>query len=464
LLERFEKEGLAFQGALTLMRLGSLLEKMNVDLDAIKGGADTFNQMLYHNGVQASTHDWTRIYNARNFETLAVENKLKNPLEPWNQTPSRLAYGESASAGRVGPMFNPLHPTVQAAILRLVREIGQRYGKYPAFKGISFNVFASSMPWFGSIHFGYDDYSVGLFEKETGIAVPVDARAADRFSRRYEFLAGVCRPAWVAWRCQKIHALFGQIRATLAAGRADLRVTVTLWDETFVDKSCGSMPALQLDARQSMHELYREAGIDMDLYRNEPGLEIDRGVADARDRGGHGNDGVQAPLATQTMFRDFDFLDQPTLDALAKHERPGAYIFNCWVEAWGEPLWFRPGDDDENVAKLSVMDGKPAEGILRWNSDYPKDGFWWDSQLRITPGFQGGRISWNPMLFRWRSWTPAASRAAVCSSTRRTVNNSSNSPAPIARCRGASLPPLAAPPTRWPCALSCTAGDAISIW
>jgi hypothetical protein len=36
------------------------------------------------------------------------------------------------------------------------------------------------------------------------------------------------------------------------------------------------------------------------------------------------------------------------------------------------------------------MDGRPAEGIFGMNSAYPKDGFWWDSQLRITPGFQAG--------------------------------------------------------------------------
>ena len=36
------------------------------------------------------------------------------------------------------------------------------------------------------------------------------------------------------------------------------------------------------------------------------------------------------------------------------------------------------------------MSGKPAEGIFRMNSTYPKDGFWWDSQLRITPPFQAG--------------------------------------------------------------------------
>lgn len=391
LLERLDKEGMKFQGAMTLMRLGSLLEKMNINLDAIRNGAETFNNMLWNNCVQSSTNDWTPIYNARNYKTLTEDNQQKKPLEPWSQNPSRMAYGEVGNPGHTGPMFNPLHPTVQEAIIGFVREIGQRYGKYHAFQGVSFNMFASAMPWFGSIRFGYDDYSVGLFQKETGQDVPVDAKAPDRFSKRYEFLTATCRAAWVAWRCRKIRELFGQIRQALAETRKDLRVTVTLWDETVVTNTMGhDMPQLQLYARDSMLQLYRDAGIDIDLYRDEPGLEVDRGTADSRDRGGSGNDSAGAPLATQTMYRDFACLDQPAIDACARLERPGAFIFNCWVEAWGDMRWFRPADDDPNAAALAVMDGRPAEGIFGMNSAYPKDGFWWDSQLRITPGFQAG--------------------------------------------------------------------------
>jgi hypothetical protein len=39
---------------------------------------------------------------------------------------------------------------------------------------------------------------------------------------------------------------------------------------------------------------------------------------------------------------------------------------------------------------LATIDGRPAEGIIRANAEYPKDGFWWDSQLRITPAFPEG--------------------------------------------------------------------------
>jgi hypothetical protein len=139
-----------------------------------------------------------------------------------------------------------------------------------------------------------------------------------------------------------------------------------------------------------MLQFYRDAGIDIDMYRSEPGLEIDRGMGNPRDRGGHGSNpcgGTTLPIEAQTMYRDFDYLDAETLDAFRTQERPGAFLFNCWVEAWGKHVWFHPEPGDPNVAAISVMDGKPAEGILRINSEYPRDGFWWDSQLRITPAF-----------------------------------------------------------------------------
>ena len=44
LLERFGEEGIDFKGSLTLLRLGSLMRKMNIDLDSIKAGANTINE------------------------------------------------------------------------------------------------------------------------------------------------------------------------------------------------------------------------------------------------------------------------------------------------------------------------------------------------------------------------------------------------------------------------------------
>lgn len=395
LLERFDKEGLEFQGSLTLMRLGSLMEKMNIDLGEIERGADTYNNMIWNGQVQSSTGDWTPLYNVRNFGEIAKLLKDKPYIEPFGGGLPPWIYGERPNpACRMAPMFNPLHPTVQEAILGFVREIGERYGKFKSFKGISFNMYASCMPWFGSIRSGYDDLSVKMFQEETGISVPSGDQPAARFARRYDFLTESCRPAWVAWRCRKIRELFGKIREALAASRGDLRVTITLWNETFVGPVLGGISAAsQLYARPATCDLFREAGIDLDLYADAPGLFIDVEQGNPRDRGGHGSNpagGVNLPVESLTMYRDFDFLDQPSLDAMNRQAKPGVFVFNCWVEAWGKHIWTLPAPDDPNGTKFADMDGQPAEGFLRANSEYPEDGFWWKSQMRITPPFQGG--------------------------------------------------------------------------
>lgn len=385
LLERFGREGLQFQGSLTLLRLGSLLQRMNVDLEAIRAGQDTYNNMLWNNHVQASPQDWTLQYNARNY-TAIIEGKIQTT--GW-------AYGEKPGGPYPpGPMFNPLHPTVQAAIVGLAQEIAQRYARFPAFKGISINFWHATILWFASIHSGYDDYTVALFQKETGILVPVEPKAADRFARRYEFLTFKCRPAWIEWRCQKIHDLICRIRDVVVAARPDLRVTLTLWDETTVPQLLGfASAATQLHARPSTAELYRAGGLDVRLFRREPGLELDLGMGNTRDRGGHPptpTGGINTPLEAACTYRDHDFLDADTLQAMAAQSRPGAFIFNCWVESWGEHKWFACEPSDPQAKELAVMDGKAADGIFRLNSIYPPDGFWWDSQLRITPAFQAG--------------------------------------------------------------------------
>ena len=133
LLDRFGREGLRYQGSLTLMRLGSLLQTTNIDLASIQAGKETYNNMLWNDQVQASTNDWTPIYNARNLNT--IWNVLEDQpfIQPYGGNLPPLVYGEQRnSANHTGPMFNPLHPVVQRAIVGFVGEIGSRSAKSPA--------------------------------------------------------------------------------------------------------------------------------------------------------------------------------------------------------------------------------------------------------------------------------------------------------------------------------------------
>ncbi|HOD48709.1 MAG TPA: family 10 glycosylhydrolase [Candidatus Hydrogenedentes bacterium] len=381
ILERFDKEGLDFQAAVTLLRLGTLMKSMNIDLESIKAGKDTINNMLGSGQVQAGTQDWTPLYNVMNFP-----DQVAGTSKGW-------AYGElSGQPYHAGPIFNPLHPVVQDAVVGLAAEIAERYKGHPSFKGISFNMWHATILWYASLDAGYDDYTVSLFSKETGIEVPVEPVAPDRFSKRHAFLTGERRKEWIDWRCAKIHELFCRIRDEVVARRPDLRVTITLWSETTVSQMLGfpKTPGHQLYARQSTIDLYRDGGFDIALFQNDPNIEVDLCFTPARDRDCWGTSGVNMTVEETSMFRDHDFLDKTTLKAAYAQETPGAYIFNSWVEAWGTHKWFPCEENDAQAKELAVMSGKPAEGIFRINSTYPEDGFWWDSQLRITPPLPGG--------------------------------------------------------------------------
>jgi len=378
LLERFGREGLHYQASLTLLRLGSLMRRM---------ASEPICNMLWNNRRQEGTQDWTPLYNARNYaqvlEYYARGESLRN--FPW-------AYGEkSGQPYHPGPIFNPLHPVVEEAVLGFAAEIASRYARYPAFRGIQFNMWHATILWYGSLDAGYDDYTVGLFEQETGIAVPAGKSAPDRFALRHHFLTRVCRPAWVDWWCGKLRDLYRRIRDRVLEARPDLRVTFTLWTEMTIPALLGPIGAShQLYARPATVDLWREAGFDPDLLAGEPGIEVDLQLEPQRDRSGWGAAGAGTPIEQTGMFRDHDFLDAPTLAALRRLPRSGAFVFNSWVEAWGRHRWFAPQPGDTQARELAFMDGQPAGGIFRINSEYPPDGFWWDSQLRITAALPSG--------------------------------------------------------------------------
>jgi len=136
---------------------------------------------------------------------------------------------------------------------------------------------------------------------------------------------------------------------------------------------------------------WREPGIDVTLFKDEPGIELDLEFDGGnRDRMGWVTETAEQPIENFTVIRDHDLLDEETLASFAELPTSGAYIFNAWHEAWGEHKWFRCDPDDAQAKELAFVFGKPAEGIFRLNSIYPQDGFWWNSQLRITPAFPAG--------------------------------------------------------------------------
>ena len=342
LLTRFDAEKMEFVAQACYIRLGSLLEKMNTDADAVAAGADTINNIRGDGTIQTGAWDWTGEYNVRNFER---QCQAREEGKGWTDVP--LQYGEQArpapgKTGGSGPIFNPLHPTVQAAVLRSVGEIAQRYGRHPSFKGLNIFCYGSSFIGFSSIQFGYDDYTVGLYEKETGIKIPAEPKSPDRFVKRYEFLtSGEHRAKWVAWRCERITALAAAMRDALRSERSDLTLTLSLRGG-------------------------RDAGVDADALNRLDGVKTVRG------------ENALSPCASSVVPAEAASVEVVN-------------IFNTWIERWGNHQWWKLGPNEPNPPELGQIFGRPAEGLCRMGSEFAPDGFWWpNAQMRITPAFSGG--------------------------------------------------------------------------
>lgn len=389
LLSRFDDENLLFTGSMTLMRLGHLLKNMNTDIENIYDGADTYNNMLYNNCVQSSCNDWTAEYNCMIYPDM-IEDKFNRP--------KIFAYGEKKTSDQLVPMFNPIHPTVREQLLEYFEEICQKYSHHKSFEGIAVNFWHGTLLWFGNIRAGYDDYTIELFAKETGIIIDTDKRDKQRFSKRYTYIISNCRDSFIDWRCRKIHEFICQIRDVVISYRSDMMLTLTIWNEPSMRGYLGTIDASsQYGARISNYDLYKEGGLDLALFKNEMNVEISIERSFMRDRG-LGKKGICADLKYKHFFEDFAFLDEETHIVMKSLPNTSAFMFNCWVEAWGKFSRYMPDENDQELEIARKTDFN-ADFVFIENSEYKDDTdrkFWHDSQLRITAAFPSA-----PYFMEW---------------------------------------------------------------
>jgi hypothetical protein len=135
----------------------------------------------------------------------------------------------------VPPFFNPLHPVNRQWYLDLIGELADNYRDSPSFHGISLRLMGWRNPTLHNFHdldWGYDDYTVSLFRKETGVAVPGHDTDPARFAQRHQFLTTTERARWIDWRTRKVTEILTQIRDRVRKARPDLRIYVPVFPMT----------------------------------------------------------------------------------------------------------------------------------------------------------------------------------------------------------------------------------------
>jgi len=149
---------------------------------------------------------------------------------------------------------NIFNPKVKEQFLKLISEIVERFGSHPAFDGIDLWNSERNSVFFPNINLGYGDYTVGLFEKETGIKVPGEKGKPDRFYRRYTFLIEKKKKEWLEWRTKKTYEFVKELSEILK--RKDKKLYLSLrgyWApvEILYNETCENV-----DFKKGLYENY----------------------------------------------------------------------------------------------------------------------------------------------------------------------------------------------------------------
>ena len=125
-----------------------------------------------------------------------------------------------------GPLYNIAHPDVQRRIEAYVDRLVRQGVGHPSFKGIALHLKYGSVGWFGTLETGYNDYCIDMFEKATGIKVPVDRTDPLRGKAYATWLKANAREEWIRWRCSVVTGFWVRMAKKLAAARPDLKLWV----------------------------------------------------------------------------------------------------------------------------------------------------------------------------------------------------------------------------------------------
>jgi hypothetical protein len=180
--------------------------------------------------------------------------------------PNQLVSRHGETMKNLPTFYSPLHPHNQDWYIGMIGEIADNYRDSKALKGISLRMMGWKNPTlhnFHSLDWGYDDFSVAAFSRETGVAIPVHGDNDSRFAERHRWLMANAREAWIEWRCRRITDLITRIRDRIREARADLEVHIPIFPVTTIG-----------DRFFSGTTWIREAGFDVEALSRIDGVVL----------------------------------------------------------------------------------------------------------------------------------------------------------------------------------------------
>ncbi|HEY3376446.1 MAG TPA: hypothetical protein VGL77_03040, partial [Armatimonadota bacterium] len=266
---------------------------------------------------------------------------------PYQDQPDPKPYAAVSRFGKVSvkvgePLFNVLSPVCQQWYLNVIGEFADHYKASPAFQGVALRLMSWQNPGlnnFASLEWGYDDYTMGLFSRETGVALPVNPTDPQRYGKRYDWLMGHAKERWITWRCAKVADLYTKMLHRIRQAKPDLCIYTDIFD-------------LGADLR--------EAGIDVNTLSKIDGLVFVNGQHSY---------GRRSPVMDNQTRRDL-LLAPKALDAWRAPGQPANLFFTAaYFEATGDvaiPEDLGYPKDTKRIWMSGVVNPAGRHSLERW--------------------------------------------------------------------------------------------------
>jgi len=170
------------------------------------------------------------------------------------------------------PYYNLLDPRVQEAMLKVARELIERYGQHESFAGLAVQLSADGYAQLPGPDWGMDDATIARFQQDTKVQVP--GAGAKRFAQRAGFLRDEDpRRLWLRWRAREVGRFYHKLHAELTAARPGSRLYLAGGGALAGAGLEGELrPALP--RTMTMDDALLRVGIGAEHYQDDPGLVL----------------------------------------------------------------------------------------------------------------------------------------------------------------------------------------------
>ncbi|HBG26282.1 MAG: hypothetical protein A2Y10_13340 [Planctomycetes bacterium GWF2_41_51] len=196
-----------------------------------------------------------------------VMPKLAKSEEHFNDMLLIDRLGNIAQGGVNAPRYNALHPAIQEKFKNIVGELADLLNDSPAFEGVSCRLMSWVWPSWNALpglSWGYGDWTIKQFEKDTGYTVP-QFKSDTKYQDRFEYLTSEkMLDKWLHWRAQEITAYLTKLRDRINAARTDTKLFLPYYEEP-----SNGMDAVYGSVLKTPKGALYEAGIDLNIINNE---------------------------------------------------------------------------------------------------------------------------------------------------------------------------------------------------